>query len=85
MLFDEPLNGLDVPGIVWFRGLLRKLAAEGNTVVVATHMLAEVSLSADRIMVLQGGRLNTAGALADVVPSGADTRAWLESTLLECA
>ncbi len=85
MLFDEPLNGLDVPGIVWFRGLLRRLADAGHTVVVATHMLAEVGLSADGIAILDRGRLRTAGALPDVVPPTADTRGWLESALLESA
>lgn len=88
LLFDEPLNGLDVPGIVWFRGLLRDLAASGCTVVVASHLLAEVVLSADRVVVLRDGRVALDGDLADVIPAGADPRDWLEATLLdraECA
>lgn len=85
MLFDEPLNGLDVPGIVWFRGLLRQFADAGHTVVVATHMLAEVRLSADRIAILDRGRLRSAGALSDVIPPDADSREWLETALLESA
>ncbi|BBZ34478.1 ABC transporter ATP-binding protein [Mycolicibacterium confluentis] len=84
LLFDEPLNGLDVPGIVWFRGLLRRLADSGCAVVVATHLLAEVVLSADRVLMLRGGRVHADGTLAEVVPAGADPRDWLESALLDC-
>ncbi|MCK0174932.1 MULTISPECIES: ABC transporter ATP-binding protein [Mycobacteriaceae] len=85
LLFDEPLNGLDVPGIVWFRSLLRDLADAGCAVVVATHLLSEVVLSADRVVVLADGRPRVDGALAGVVPVGADPRDWLESMLLDCA
>ena len=46
LVFDEPLNGLDVEGIVWFRSLLTELASRGRAVVVATHLLAEVQRSA---------------------------------------
>lgn len=84
LLFDEPLNGLDVPGIVWFRGLLRQLADTGCVVVVATHLLAEVVLSADRVILLEAGQPRVDGALADVIPAGADPRDWLESRLLDC-
>lgn len=84
LLFDEPLNGLDVPGIVWFRGLLRRLADTGCAVVVATHLLSEVVLSADRVLLLQYGRVHADGTLAEVVPAGADPRDWLESALLDC-
>ncbi|KUI20589.1 multidrug ABC transporter ATP-binding protein [Mycobacterium sp. GA-1285] len=84
LLFDEPLNGLDVPGIVWFRSLVRRLADQGRTVVVATHLLGEVALTADHVAVLNGGRLQAAGELSQLRPIGADTREWLEATLLEC-
>lgn len=83
LLFDEPLNGLDVPGIVWFRALLRRLAAAGRTVVIATHLLGEVTLTADRIALLVDGRLEALGALEQLTPAGEDTREWLETTLLE--
>ena len=85
LLFDEPLNGLDVTGIVWFRSLLRRLATAGCTVVVATHLLGEVALTADRIALLDGGRLRAVGELRQLTPAGADAREWLEVTLLECA
>lgn len=82
LLFDEPLNGLDVPGIVWFRGLLGRLSDDGCAVVVATHLLAEVVLSADRVLLLDGGRPRVDGALDHVVPAGREPRDWLESALL---
>ncbi|OBB35691.1 ABC transporter ATP-binding protein [Mycobacterium sp. 852002-51961_SCH5331710] len=85
LLFDEPLNGLDVPGIVWFRSLVRRLAEHGRTVVVATHLLGEVALTADHVALLSQGKIQAAGELAQLAPTGADTREWLEATLLECA
>lgn len=85
LLFDEPLNGLDVPGIVWFRSLLRGLAEQGRTVVVATHLLSEVALTADRIAVLADGRLVIVGDLEHLTPPGVESREWLETTLLEHA
>ncbi|MGP4058819.1 ABC transporter ATP-binding protein [Mycobacterium sp. 4D054] len=85
LLFDEPLNGLDVPGIVWFRGLLRRLSDDGCAVVVATHLLAEVVLSADHVLLLDSGRPRVHGALDDVIPTGYEPRDWLESALLDAA
>lgn len=85
LLLDEPLNGLDVSGIVWLRQLLRQLAATGCTVVLATHMLGEAVLTADHIAVIDGGQLRMAGPKAGVIPAGTDAQRWLESTLTECA
>ncbi|MFZ2512031.1 MAG: ATP-binding cassette domain-containing protein [Gordonia sp. (in: high G+C Gram-positive bacteria)] len=52
LVFDEPLNGLDVEGIVWLRTLLTGLAAEGRAVLVASHLLGEVARSADAIVLI---------------------------------
>ncbi|MEZ0338599.1 ABC transporter ATP-binding protein [Mycobacterium sp. pV006] len=82
LIFDEPLNGLDVPGILWFRNLLRRLADQGKTVVLATHLLGEVVQTADRAAILVDGRLEVAGALGVLVPDGADRQHWLEQTLV---
>ncbi|MFT3898980.1 MAG: ATP-binding cassette domain-containing protein [Gordonia sp. (in: high G+C Gram-positive bacteria)] len=57
LLFDEPLNGLDIAGIIWLRTLLRTLADDGRAILVASHLLDEVARNADRILVLSGGRL----------------------------
>jgi ABC-2 type transport system ATP-binding protein len=81
LVLDEPVNGLDVPGIVWLRQLLRDLAARGRLVIVASHVLAEVVLSADRVVIMSGGRIAVDGPLADVVPAGVDPREHLEQAL----
>ncbi|MER5740594.1 MULTISPECIES: ATP-binding cassette domain-containing protein [unclassified Streptomyces] len=61
LMLDEPANGLDPEGIVWIRGLLRRLAAEGRTVLVSSHLMNETATFADHLVVLGRGRL-----LADV-------------------
>lgn len=57
LLFDEPVNGLDPEGIVWIRGFMRHLAAQGRTVFVSSHLLSEMSLTADHLVVIGQGRL----------------------------
>ncbi len=57
VMFDEPVNGLDVEGIQWVRGLLKRLAAEGRTVFVSSHLLSEVAQSAEHLIVIGRGRL----------------------------
>ncbi len=61
LVLDEPVNGLDPDGIRWMRDLLRSLAAEGRTVFVSSHLMSEMALTADRLVVLGRGRV-----LADV-------------------
>lgn len=57
LLFDEPVNGLDPEGIRWIRELLRSLAAEGRTVFVSSHLMTEMALMADHLIVIGRGRL----------------------------
>ena len=57
LVLDEPVNGLDTDGVRWVRGLLRGLAAEGRTVLLSSHLLAELHLVADHVVVLGRGRL----------------------------
>ncbi len=57
LLFDEPVNGLDPEGILWVRTLLRALAAEGRTVFVSSHLMSEMALTADHLIVVGRGRL----------------------------
>jgi ABC-2 type transport system ATP-binding protein len=57
LLFDEPINGLDPEGIRWVRTLLRALAAEGRTVFVSSHLMSEMALTADHLVVIGRGRL----------------------------
>ncbi|MGY1801853.1 ABC transporter ATP-binding protein [Blastococcus sp. SYSU D00922] len=57
LLFDEPVNGLDLDGVRWIRALLRRLADEGRTVLVSSHLLSEMEQTADRLVVIGRGRL----------------------------
>jgi ABC-2 type transport system ATP-binding protein len=67
LLFDEPVNGLDPEGIRWVRNFLRSLAAEGRTVFVSSHLISEMSLTADRLVVIGRGRLIAETDMADFV------------------
>ena len=57
LLFDEPINGLDLDGVRWIRSLLRGFADEGRTVLVSSHLMSEMQLIADRVVVIGRGRL----------------------------
>ena len=70
LLLDEPANGLDPAGIAWLRGLLRGLADQGRTIVVASHVLGEVAQTADRVVIVSAGRLRFAGPLDDLGGTG---------------
>jgi ABC-2 type transport system ATP-binding protein len=64
LILDEPANGLDPEGIHWLRGLLRQLADQGRTVLVSSHVLAEVAQTVDQVVIIAGGRLVTQSTLA---------------------
>ena len=57
LMFDEPVNGLDPEGIVWIRQFMRSLAAEGRTVLVSSHLMSEMALTADHLLVIGRGKL----------------------------
>lgn len=57
LILDEPVNGLDTEGIRWIRGLLKDLAAQGRTILVSSHLMSEMELTADHLIVLGAGRL----------------------------
>jgi ABC-2 type transport system ATP-binding protein len=57
LILDEPINGLDPDGILWIRNLLRSLAAEGRTVLVSSHLMSEMALTAEHLIVIGHGRL----------------------------
>lgn len=74
LLFDEPVNGLDPEGIRWIRTLMRDLASEGRTVLVSSHLLAEMANTADRLLVIGRGRLISSSTMAEfLTSSGSDT------------
>mgnify|MGYP003742140451 FL=1 len=68
LVLDEPTNGLDPEGIRWIRRFLRDLAAEGRTVLVSSHLLAEVQQSVDSLMIITRGHLVYQGGIENVVP-----------------
>ena len=74
LVLDEPANGLDPEGIRWLRNLLRTRAANGNTVFVSSHLLAEVEHLADEVVVINHGRLVTTGAISDLRKVGTSVR-----------
>ena len=65
LILDEPVNGLDPDGILWIRHLLRSLAAEGRTVFVSSHLMSEMALTADHLIVIGRGRLIADVSVAD--------------------
>jgi ABC-2 type transport system ATP-binding protein len=67
LVLDEPANGLDPAGIRWLRDLLRSLAAEGRTILVSSHVLAEVAQTVDRVVIIHRGRLIQQASVADVL------------------
>ncbi|MDV6011188.1 ATP-binding cassette domain-containing protein [Haloechinothrix sp. LS1_15] len=69
LILDEPINGLDPEGIRAMRSLLRNHAAQGGTVLLSSHVLAEVDQTADRLLVIGRGRILADGALRDLVTS----------------
>jgi len=70
LMLDEPVNGLDPEGVVWIRTLLRTLAAEGRTVLLSSHLMSEMAMTADRLVVIGRGRLIAEAALADFLAAG---------------
>ena len=71
LVLDEPANGLDPQGIRWLRDLLRMLAAEGRTVLISSHVLAEVAQTVDEVVIIHRGKLVQQAAMEDVLAMAA--------------
>jgi len=69
VILDEPVNGLDPEGIRWVRDLLRALAAEGRTVFLSSHLMSEMAVTADHVIVIGQGRLIANMAIGDLIKS----------------
>jgi ABC-2 type transport system ATP-binding protein len=67
LVLDEPANGLDPAGIRWLRDLLRSLAAEGRTILISSHVLAEVAQTVDRVVIIHRGRLIQQATIEEVL------------------
>ncbi|HEX6419697.1 MAG TPA: ATP-binding cassette domain-containing protein [Acidimicrobiales bacterium] len=70
LILDEPANGLDPPGIIWMRDVLAGLAAEGRAVLVSSHLLAELAEVADRVVIIDRGRLVADAPLDELLRAG---------------
>jgi ABC-2 type transport system ATP-binding protein len=73
LLFDEPVNGLDPEGIRWIRDFFRSLAKEGRTVFVSSHLMSEMAVSADQIIVIGRGKFITSGTVDDLTANAVGT------------
>jgi ABC-2 type transport system ATP-binding protein len=80
LLLDEPVNGLDPEGILWFRNLARGLAAEGRTVFVSSHLMSEMAQTADHLVVIAAGRLLADTPTEELVSGGTLEEAFLRLT-----
>jgi ABC-2 type transport system ATP-binding protein len=74
IMLDEPVNGLDPEGVHWMRNLLRQLAAEGRTVFVSSHLMSEMSLTADHLIVIGRGRVIADTSIDDFVRKASGDR-----------
>ncbi|ARE73337.1 ABC transporter [Streptomyces sp. Sge12] len=80
LLFDEPLNGLDPEGVKWVRDLFRRLAAEGRTVFVSSHLMSEMEHTADQLIVIGRGELIAAESLTEFSARGTRQSAVVGTT-----
>jgi ABC-2 type transport system ATP-binding protein len=81
LLFDEPVNGLDPEGIVWIRGLLRSLAAQGRAILVSSHLMGELEGSADHLVVIGRGRLIADTTVRDLLAAASGDRVALRTSM----
>ncbi|RYV50507.1 ABC transporter ATP-binding protein [Pengzhenrongella frigida] len=79
LILDEPVNGLDPEGVVWVRNLVRYLASEGRTVFLSSHLMSEMALTADHIIVVGRGRVLADATTADIVARAAGTTVRVRS------
>ena len=79
LLFDEPVNGLDPEGVKWVRETCRRLAGEGRTVFISSHLMSEMAQTADHLLVIGRGRILTAGPVDDIIASATTDRVRVAS------
>jgi ABC-2 type transport system ATP-binding protein len=80
LIFDEPYNGMDPEGIVWMKGFLRTLAAQGRAVLVSSHLMSELQDTADHLVVVGRGRVIADTSVADLIAAASDSRITLRTT-----
>ena len=79
LMFDEPFNGMDPEGIVWMRGFLRSLAAEGRAVLVSSHLMSELEDTADHLIVAGRGLVIADASVAELITAASDGRVTVRS------
>ncbi len=70
LLLDEPVNGLDPEGVLWIRNLMKRLASEGRTILVSSHLMNEMAVTADHLVVIGRGRLLAEAATEEIIARG---------------
>jgi ABC-2 type transport system ATP-binding protein len=80
IMLDEPFNGMDPEGIVWMRGLLRSLAAQGRAVLVSSHLMSELEDTADHLVVVGRGQVISDTSVADLIAAASGGRVTLRTT-----
>ena len=83
LLCDEPVNGLDPDGILWIRTLLRRLAAEGRTVFVSSHLMSEMAQTADHLIVVGRGRLIADASTSEIIERSSRNAVLVRSPMAE--
>ena len=79
LIFDEPVNGLDPEGVKWVRETCRRLAREGRTVFISSHLMSEMAQTADQLLVIGRGRILSTGRVDDVIASATTDRVRVAS------
>jgi len=79
LMFDEPVNGLDADGVRWIRGPMRRLAGEGRTVFVSSHLMSETQITADHLVIIGRGRLIADAPLDELIARSAHTAVKVRS------
>jgi ABC-2 type transport system ATP-binding protein len=79
LVLDEPVNGLDPEGIRWIRDLLRSLASDGRTVFVSSHLMSEMALTADHVIVMGRGRLKADQPMSEFLATATTTHVLVRS------
>jgi ABC-2 type transport system ATP-binding protein len=79
LILDEPVNGLDPDGVLWIRTLLRDLAAQGRTILVSSHLMSEMAVTADHLLIINQGRLLADTSVRDLIDQVAVGRVVVHS------
>jgi ABC-2 type transport system ATP-binding protein len=80
LIFDEPYNGMDPVGIVWMKGFLRSLAAQGRAVLVSSHLMSELEDTAGHLVVVGRGKVIADTSVADLIAAASGNRITLRTT-----